>query len=116
MIVNVGTLNKRITILQDVNDSFDEDGFPVEGSKVVRTCWAKVSTSSGSEMIKSGMNLTENKKRFLIRHGKTNITTDMYIQYAGEFYDIEFVNDYEESHEYDEIWAVRRTSNTVGGN
>ena len=38
------------------------------------------------------------------------------VTYNDLFYDIEFVNDYEESHEYEEIWATRRTSNTVGGN
>lgn len=109
MVVNPGTLNKRIQICKDTRTQ-NNNGFYEENEAIIRECWAKISNSSGTESIKSGTDLSVVKSRFFIRYHRTisDIQTGWYIRYKDNIYDIEFINDYEEAHEYLEIWAVKR--------
>lgn len=49
--------------------------------------------------------MSEVQCRFLVRHTEKKLTTDMKILYDGALYEILYINDYEDSHRYDEIWS-----------
>ena len=107
--MNIAKLNKRIEIVKRVGGGVDSEGFDTEEiEELVWACWAQLSETSGSELIKSGAQLSETKKRFLIRFTPIMINTDMLIRYNGEDYDIVLVNTYGDNHEYTEIWTERR--------
>lgn len=106
MNVNPGELNRKIQIVQkkEIQDQ-DEDGFPILKDEVVRTCWARYSNTSGSEILKAGTEFSSAKARFLVRYSPTEINTDMFVRYMGKDYNIEYINPYGDSKEYMEIWT-----------
>lgn len=106
MNVNPGELNKRVSIIRKTKDK-DAAGYYTETEDVVHTCWAKFSRISGTEIVKADAGFGQVKARFLIRHTRMPIDRKMVVRYDGEDYGIEYVNDYEDSHEYTEIWASR---------
>lgn len=109
MEIDPGGLNKQITIISRTAGGQDSAGFDLDPSvTTIRTCWAQVSNTSGKEIITSGRELSQAKKRFLIRDNGTPITTSMIIQYNSAEYDIQYVNSYGDSHEYLEIWTEWR--------
>lgn len=84
MYVDPGELNKRIQIVQKLSgEEYDDEGLPVKEERIVRTCWAKVTDTSGSELVKAGSEFAEAKKRFLVRYTSTPITTAMVIRYRS---------------------------------
>lgn len=106
MYVNPGELNKQIQIIQMLSSGTNKNGFPLPSAeKVVRRCWAKVSNSSGTEIVKVNSEFAEAKKRFLIRYTDIEINTDMIIRYNGKDHDIKYINPYGDSKEYMEIWT-----------
>lgn len=106
MYVNPGELNKQIQIIQMVSAGTNSNGFPLPPTeKIIRKCWAKVSNTSGSEIIKANSEFSEAKKRFLVRYTETEINTDMVVRYNGKDHDIKYVNPYGDSKEYMEIWT-----------
>lgn len=108
MEVNPGELNKRIVIFQVVPDGEDDEGYPLgTEEKVIRKCWAKFSRTGGTEAVKSGSEMESLKCRFLVRYSKKEIDESMQIRYAGKIFNIKYVNDYGDSHEYIEIWCER---------
>lgn len=111
MQINPGELNKKITIYSRAVD-IDSDGFPTTTETPALTCWAKVTRTSGTEIIKANADFSNVKIRFLIRCPKVEITRKMIVRY-GVDYEIEYVNDYGDSHEYVEIIASRLTSEVV---
>lgn len=64
MNINPGELNKRIQIILEKNGGCDEDGFPLNEEKVIRSCYAKVSYTSGKEMIQAGSEFSQAKSGF----------------------------------------------------
>jgi SPP1 family predicted phage head-tail adaptor len=106
MYVNPGELDKKIKIVQLVNGERDKDGFSAEKvEKTIRSCYAKVTNTSGTELVKANSDFSEVKKRFLVRYSPEKIEADMYVRYAGKFYDITYVNTYGDQKEYTEIWG-----------
>lgn len=106
MYVNPGKLNKRIEIIQKISSGINSNGFPLPPEeKVVRRCFAKITNTSGSEIIKANSEFSEAKKRFLVRYSDTEISTDMYVRYNGKDHDIKYVNPYGDNKEYIEIWT-----------
>lgn len=105
MYVNPGELDKRIQIILNKNAGINANGFPQDSEKIVRTCWAKVTNTSGSEIIKANSEFSDAKKRFLIRYTDIEINTDMIVRYKGRDHDIKYVNPYEDNKEYLEIWT-----------
>lgn len=105
MNINPGELNKRIHIILEESNGRDEDGFPLNEEKVIRSCYAKVSYTSGKEMIQAGSEFSQAKKRFLVRYTPKKITTAMFVRYAGKDHDIVYVNPYGDSKEYLEIYT-----------
>ena len=107
--MNIAKLNKRIQIIKQVSGGVDDEGFETEAvEELVWECWAKVSETSGTDLIKAGAEFSDTKKRFLIRYTPVTINTDMIIRYGGENYDIVLVNTYGDNHEYTEVWTERR--------
>lgn len=105
MYVNPGELKKRIQIIQKREMGSNSNGFSQKEERIVRNCFAKVSNTSGSEIIKANSEFSEAKKRFLIRYSKTKIDTDMIVRYDGKDYDIKYLNTYGDGKEYMEIWT-----------
>lgn len=108
MEVNVGKLNKRIEIIQ-IEKELDRDGYETVKETVVRRPWAQFSQTSGTELAKANADMSEVKVRFLIRWSSTPLSRKMVVRYAGDDYEIEYINGYGDSREYVELWCSRLT-------
>ncbi|MCI7735163.1 MAG: phage head closure protein [Dysosmobacter sp.] len=108
MEVNAGELNKRIKIIK-VTKSKDKDGYETVTETVVRAPWAKFSQTSGTELVKANADMSEVMVRFLIRWSSTPMSRKMVVRYAGDDYEIEYINGYGDSREYVELWCRRLT-------
>lgn len=109
MNVNPGELNKRIRIEQPAGGK-DADGYDTEpANALVHACWAKFSRISGTELIKANGDFGRVNCRFLVRYTTKELSRKMIVQYGGDDYEIQYINDYEDSHEYLEIWCERTT-------
>lgn len=107
MQVNIGTLNKRIEIVEKDKTEKDKDGFSIITNKIVRSCWASYNKVSGTEMIKSNADFTSEKCRFLIRYSKTLLSRKMLVKYNDKKYEIDYINDYNDAHEFVELICTR---------
>lgn len=106
MNVNAGELRHRIQIVRVKPAGRDARGFSTgEQVTVVRSCWARVSYTSGQEIIKANSEFAEARQRFLVRYTDDAISTDMYVRYQGKDFGIVYVNPYGDTHEYMEIWT-----------
>ena len=106
MYVNAGELRHIIQIVNIKPAGQNANGFSTGKTEtVVRECWAKVTYTSGQEIIKANSEFSEARQRFLVRYSPTEITTDMYVRYHGKDYGIVHVNPYGDTHEYMEIWT-----------
>lgn len=106
MNVNPGELNKKITIFE-YTETQDEDGYPVKKKNLVHIANASFKRMSGTETVKANADFTTEKVRFLIRHTRKELDRRMFVEYNKKEYEIEYINDYEDAHEYIEIWATR---------
>ncbi len=102
MNINPGELNKRIRIFRKV-ETRDADGYVCVTKPTVHACHAKFNRMSGTEVMREDADMAEVKARFLIRHTRRTITRKMFVEYAGNEYEIEYVNDYNDSREYTEL-------------
>ena len=106
MYVNAGELRHRIQIVRIKPAGRDARGFATEKQvTVVRSCWARVSWTSGQELVRANSEFAEARQRFLVRYSPAEISTDMYVRYKGKDYGIVYVNPYGDTHEYTEIWT-----------
>lgn len=108
MQVDAGELNRRIEIFRKEAKE-DADGYAAESLELVRACYAKFTRKSGSEMQRSDSDMTNIQVRFLVRWSSIPIDRKMIVRYAGTDYEIEFINDYNDAHEYQEIWCKSNT-------
>lgn len=109
MNVNPGELNKKINIILP-SAAEDADGYSTGSpTTVLSNRAAKFSRTSGTELTKANADFSDVKVRFLIRYTSTAITRKMLVVYRGAEYEIDYVNDYEDKHEYIEIFASRKT-------
>ena len=107
--MNIGKLNKRIQIVKLVSGGVDAEGYDTdEIEELVWECWAQVSQTSGTELIKADAELSDEKKRFLIRYTPVKINTDMLIRYNGEDYNILLINTYGDNREFTELWTEKK--------
>lgn len=104
MNVNPGELKQRIEIVR-MPDSMDEDGYPVGEMQQVLKCWAKFSRTSGKEVYKANADYADVSVRFMIRHTSKSLDNKMSVLYNGDRYDIRYINEYNDSHEYIELMA-----------
>lgn len=105
MYVNPGELKKRIKIIHLIANGTNKNGFQIKKEKIIHSCYAKVSNTSGTEIVKANSEFSEAKKRFLIRHTNKDINTDMIVRYNGKDHNIRYINPYGDSKEYLEIWT-----------
>ncbi len=105
MYVNPGDLDKQIQIIRKAEPTYDSEGKKVISEDIIRTCWAQVKNTSGTELVKAGTEFAEAKKRFLVRYTDTEINSAMVVRYKGLDHDILYVNPYGDNKEYLEIWA-----------
>lgn len=108
MDIDAGKLNKRIQIVR-VEQIRDSDGYYTGKKTVIREPWAQFSQTSGTEIVKNGAEFGEVKARFLIRWSQTKISRKDLVRYAGNDYQIEYINPYGDSREYLELWCTRTT-------
>lgn len=113
MYVDPGDLNKKIQIIRKGSgEDYDDEGHPILAEEVIRDCWAKVSSVSGTELIKAGQEVADSRKRFLVRWTSTEITEAMFVRYKGEDLGIVRVNSYSDDKNYMEIWTDKKKAVT----
>lgn len=105
MNIDPGKFDKKIVIYAK-SDEKDSDGFRTGEKTDAKTVWASFSRLSGTEKMKAGIDLAEEKVRFLCRY-RAGITAGMFVEYAGAVYNIIFANDYGDRHKYMEIVAQK---------
>ncbi len=108
MEVNAGKLNKRIQIIQRTGIP-KPNGYEISQEVVVHSCWAQFTQISGKESFRANADFGEEKVRFLIRYTRKPIDRKMFVRYRGGDYEIQYVNDYGNSHEYIELWCQWRS-------
>lgn len=96
MQVDPGRLRNKIVILDNAGNEY-------------HTCYAAINQLSGTEVAKSNIQFEQTILRFLIRYTKKPLYNDMTIKFNGYIYDIQYSNDYNFSHEYIEIMAIKRS-------
>lgn len=105
--VDAGALDKRIEIFQRVK-THDAARYETTEDKTVRRCWAQFTRQSGTESLRQGADLGTVKARFVIRTPPEEISRLYLIRYAGEVYNITYVNEYGDRSGYTEILAELR--------
>lgn len=104
MVINPGNFDKRIKIIK-YEIKKDSDGFEEKIENVVSITWAQVTNISGTEILRSNSDFSEVKTRFLMRTPKIKLNKDMFIKFAGNDYNIVYINDYGYDKKYTEIIA-----------
>lgn len=103
--IQAGELRSRIQIIRKTEQR-DAGGFVTGTSEeVILCCWAKVTKTSGTEMVKADADFGQEKARFLIRYTPRAIDRKMLVRYGGRDYAIEYINDYA-GRQYMEIWGT----------
>ena len=103
-LIQAGELRHRIRILQR-SDVTDGEGFPTGEPVEIYKCWAKVTLTSGTELIRANADFGQIKARFLIRWTGVPIDRKMVVESGGKEWQIEYVNDYA-GRQYLELWGV----------
>ena len=124
MQINPGNFNKKIEIVK-YEITKDADGFEKRSEIPILKTWAQVTNVSGTEILRSNSNFAEVKTRFLMRTPKMAaepsarmgtpcersergvLNKDMVIKFAGNAYNITFINDYSYDKKYTEIMTER---------
>ena len=114
MEVNAGSLNQRIRIMRYTEERSSGGRLaPPSDPETVHSCWAQFSRTSGTEAYKAGADFGEVKARFLIRYTRKVLDRKMFIRYRDRDYQIEYINEYGDAHEYIELMC--KWSGTGGG-
>ena len=101
MNIKIGELNKRIKIVRNKLTTND-NGVEEEKEIVIAKIWAKVQNMSGTEIFKANTDYSKVTTRFLIRYRK-DITTDDYIKFNNNKFNIVYINNYNYGNEFLEI-------------
>ena len=115
--INPYPKNKRITFVQYVGSTIDDEGVESEIWQKVATRWAYVEHKNGRSIWRNGGFSDKVTDLFRINfdYGFTP-TTAMVILYKDEIYDIESVDNIREENDEIELRAIRyiRSTNTIG--
>jgi len=87
--LNAGTLDKRITI-QQVQQSQDGTGQPIETWSTLATVWAGIIDSRGDERFRAGQEGANVTRIFRVRY-RSDLDEQMRILYDGRYYDIKSI-------------------------
>ena len=118
MFIDAGELNRRIRIILP-DATRDANGYQVKkadaaaNGKVIHSCKARFTRTSGTEKAKADGDFSEERVRFVIRWTPKAIDRKMVVLYRNKPYQIEYINDYG-GKQYMEIWGVW-TDNDGGG-
>lgn len=93
MNVNIGQLNKRISIAK-VNKEKDVDGYWAESEVLVHTTWARFSERTGKEILRNDTDYSEVVAEFLIRRTQVKLSRKMVVLFGGNRYEIQHVGPY----------------------
>lgn len=104
MYVDAGELKHKIEIFRR-EPNRDSSGYGKSDEIPVRSCRAKVTQVSGTEMVKANADFGEVKTRFLVRYTRTKLDRKMFVRYQGNDYEILYINPYGDSREFLEIWC-----------
>lgn len=107
-ITNAGKYNKKIKIFRIVKDK-DEQGFPIDTKKLVLSAYASVKTTRGFTLIANNSDFEKAYTNFTIRFPKTPIDREMFIEFNGKTYTIEYINNVNENNVELEIQAKEVT-------
>lgn len=103
--MNAGRFDHRIKIVKAVK-TYDKDGLPIVSRETVLEPYASVKTTRGYTLITNNSDFEAATTNFTIRYpGKVAIDRDMLIEYAGETYTIEYLNNVDEANTTLEIQA-----------
>lgn len=94
-ITNAGAYNRRIEIFRVVYGK-DADGFPTETRETILRCWASVKTTRGMTIIVNDSDFEKAYTNFTIRYPRVPIDREMFIDYRGKTYSIQYVNNINE--------------------
>ncbi len=96
-------------LLRKICEVADRENYDRDPERtIVRKCKAKVTRNSGTEQISATGEITNQDVRFLVRFSNTVLDEDMIVEYGGKEYNIYYLNDYNDGHEYTEIWAKKK--------
>lgn len=102
--MNVGNLNKRITI-QKLTNTVNENGFNEEVWATHKTVWSSVNNLFGREFFEAKAVQAEKTIKFVIRY-MSDIDETMRISFQGKQYNITFINNIKYSNNYIEVKAL----------
>lgn len=94
--INSGKYNHKITIKKEVRTK-DKDGFPVTVTQTVLEPYANIKTTRGYTLIQNDSDFEQAYTNFTIRYPVTKIDRDMIIEFRGETYTIEYLNNVNEA-------------------
>lgn len=96
MSINIGQLNKRISIVR-INKTKDPDGYWTESETLVHCAWAKVTEGIGKETVRNNADYSEVTAEFLIRKTTAQLSRKMIVLYGGKRYEIQHIGPYREN-------------------
>ena len=100
--------NRRIHFIKIIKGK-DEDGYPKDNEKLLKTVWASVRSLRGKEFFNAAKINSENLKVFNLKYFK-GLETNMFIKYNEKLYNIKSINDLNENHKEYEIYASEVSS------
>ncbi len=106
--INAGKYNKKIRIYStEVVE--DEQGFQSLEKTLVLSPYAHVKTTKGFTLIKNNSDFEKALTNFTIRYPHTELNRDMIIEFRGKTYEIQYLNNIDESNVEMEIQAKEVT-------
>lgn len=102
--IDAGIYNRKIAIYQ-VIETEDNQGFPIENTRVVLEPYAKVKTTRGFTLIANNSDFEKAYTNFTIRYSKTVIDAyyncqtsnrDMYVAFNNKTYSVQYLNNIDE--------------------
>lgn len=103
---NAGKYNKRIVIKQETI-SKDAAGFPTVTTAQILATYAEVKTTKGFTLLVNNTDFEKALTNFTIRYPVTVITRDMFIEFNGDRYEIQYLNNINEANIELEIQAKK---------
>ena len=95
MSINAGKYNKRISIMNTTIVT-DEAGFQKKVPTLVLQTFAQVKTTGGMTLIINHTDFEKAYTNFTIRFPVTPINRDMWVEFNGKTYTIEYLNNVDE--------------------
>ena len=93
--INAGKYNKKISIYQTTVVK-DSAGFQSKVPTLVLQTYAHVKTTKGMTLIKNNSDFEKAYTNFTIRFPVTEINRDMWVEFKGKTYTIEYLNNVDE--------------------